>query len=307
VTVPAGLASWPEKAQLQAKCDELDAAVRRWRVILTFAFVVCASCATIWWTIARTDPRLPFGIAALGFFGIYLIGANALRKQYKPFVVDVIHSLGKDLTYSVESALLKDHFLALDLYSERTEKWKSEDQICGRKNAVSFAIHECKATRTEGSGKHRRTVTTFQGLIIRLDFNKYFRGHTVVVPDKDRSLFFGEREQWNGTTIVRLENVEFEGVYSVYGTNQQEARYLLTPKLMELVLQARLKLGAIRLCFRENSLFVTIPQHSDRFEISLIGHRVTPDRVVGELMEVITFAEQLVDYLDLETRIWTRA
>ena len=38
----------------------------------------------------------------------------------------------------------------------------------------------------------------------------------------------------------------------------------------------------------------------------MFGGKVTPQSVVGDLASVVALAEQLIDTLDLETRIWTR-
>jgi hypothetical protein len=234
-----------------------------------------------------------------------------LAKSYKKIVVKrVVGALGQGLTYSPESKFTKQDFLEMDLFEKRTETWHAEDEICGKKNAVTYAILEAKATRTEGSGKNRRTVIIFRGLIIRLDFNKNFQGHTVVVPDAESKILaglFGESESRKQKEICRLENVDFEKLFSVYGSNQQEARYLLTPKMMELIMEAQALLGVqIRLSFHDNSVFLTVPQNVDRFEVGLFGAKVSPETVVGDLAEVVKLAERLVDTLELETRIWTR-
>jgi hypothetical protein len=264
-----------------------------------------------WWGF----PQVPFQIPAGAAAGIvFLVAADAHRKlarSFKQIVVSrVVGALGHGLTYKPESSFTKADFLEMDLFNQRCEKWKSEDEICGGKNKVSYSVHEAKATRTEGSGKHRRTVTIFKGLIVRLDFNKHFGGHTVVVPQSEGNILgglLGESESRGRKEIVRLENADFENRFSVYSTNDQEARYLLTPKLMELVLQATTLLGSgIRLSFHDNSVFLTIPQSRDRFEVALFGAAITPESVAGDLVEVVALAERLVDVLDLETRIWTR-
>ena len=64
--------------------------------------------------------------------------------------------------------------------------------------------------------------------------------------------------------------------------------------------------GGLRVSFHDNSVFVTIPQNVDRFEVALFGARITPETAVGELAEVVKLSERLVETLDLETRIWTR-
>jgi hypothetical protein len=293
--------------KLQAGCNFINAEVQRHRSrVLVFAIACLVACAAIF-KLWLPVPHVFFGGAVLVafFFGYE---NKILADNYKKIVVGrVVAALADNLTYNPKSTLTKDDFLNMDLFNRRCESWQSEDEVRGRKNQVSYSIHEAKATRTEGSGKSRRTVTIFRGLIVRLDFNKNFRGHTVVVPDAESKGFFGESEERRSKQIVRLESADFENVFSVYGTDDQQARYLLTPKLMELVLKARATFAPdIRLSFHDNSLFVTVPQFKNRFEVSMFGSAITPESSLGDLAELVSLAEGLIQTLDLETRIWSR-
>jgi hypothetical protein len=301
--------------KLQAGCnyinDEIGKARGRTLKISAFVLILGAALYAHLWRRGYQDPRLPIGGAVVVTFLYGAYERRELAKKYKTIVVTrVVSALGNGLSYMPLSKFTKQDFLDMDLFEKRCEKWHAEDEISGRKNAVGYSILEGKATRTEGSGKNRRTVTIFRGLIVRLDFNKNFGGHTVVVPDSESKILgglFGEAETRRRKNIARLENVEFEKCYSVYCTDQQEARYLLTPKLMELILEAQTVLGVqIRLSFHDNSVFLTVPQNVDRFEVSMFGSKVSPETVVGDLAEVVRLAERVIDTLELETRIWTR-
>jgi hypothetical protein len=301
--------------KLQAGCNYINAEVKKVRSrVLTVAAVSAVLgliAYSVLWNRGMKDPRLPLGgaVAVIVIYSAY--EHRKLSKAYKSIVVTrVVSALGHGLSYTPESKFTKQDFLDMDLFEKRTERWHAEDEICGRKNVVTYSILEAKATRSEGSGKNRRTVTIFKGLIVRLDFNKNFQGHTVVVPDAESKILgglFGEAESRRRKQIARLENVEFEKLFSVYCTDQQEARYLLTPKLMELIMEARSSLGTdVRLSFHDNSVFVTVPQHTNRFELSLFGSSISPETIVGDLAEVVRLAERLVETLELETRIWSR-
>src|SRR5687768_4266766 len=130
-----------------------------------------------------TDPRLPFGAAVVV---IGLVANNArqqLKKSYKGIVVRrVITALAKGLTYTPESTFAKPDFNGMHLFDRNAERWKSEDEICGKKNEVSYSLHEVRASYMQRSGKHSREVIIFKGVIVRLDFNKNFQGHTIVSP-----------------------------------------------------------------------------------------------------------------------------
>jgi hypothetical protein len=306
------------QAKINAACNYINAEVAnvRARVVKVGvgSVIVAAILYAIMWSQGVRDPRLPlFGVIAVA--GLYATQQwSALNKQYKQIVVRrVVGALGQGMTYSPESSFTKQDFLGMDLFQKRTEKWSAEDEVGGRKNAVTYTILEGKATRTEGSGKNKRTVTIFKGSIARLDFNKNFLGHTVVVPDAESKAFggllglFGESESRHQKQLCRLENVTFESRFSVYGTDQQEARYILTPKMMELILAASAAHPDLRMSFHHNSVFVTIPSSKDRFELGkLFGGTVTPEAACGELIEVVSLAERLIEALELETRIWTR-
>ena len=100
---------------------------------------------------------------------------------------------------------------------------------------------------------------------------------------------------------------DFERVFSVYSTDDQQARYLLTPRFMEQLLLAWGLFSSVgndmRACFVSNFLVIALPTWRDRFEP---GAHPEPERIVDELLQLVSLAEELIDTLDLETRIWTR-
>ena len=69
------------------------------------------------------------------------------------------------------------------------------------------------------------------------DFNKNFNGHTVVLPDTAEKILgkFGQSLQSMSSRgeLVKLEDPEFEKEFCVYGDDQVEARYILSPALMK--------------------------------------------------------------------------
>jgi ribosome-associated protein YbcJ (S4-like RNA binding protein) len=255
-------------------------------------------------------PHFPLFVALALWLGYAGYQQSQLARAYKHVVIGrIVSALGQGLTYSPKARFTKDDFLGMDLFLQRVETWRAEDEITGRRNAVQYAMFEASATRTEGSGKNRRTVTIFKGMVVSLEFNKHFRGHTVVVPNSESQILgglFGESESRRRKELCRMEDVEFEDTFSVYSTDQQEARYILTPKMMELIRSAHASFGAIRCSFQASSVFITIPTSTNRFEIRLWSGKMTPDKAIGELADCVDLAEQLVDALDLETRIWSK-
>jgi len=319
------------RARVQAGCNYVNVEVARLRKRVTNTTILCVGVAILLWIVLQVqDPRLPFGIALGIWFLVWNRTQKELKASYKGIVVRrIVASLGRGLTYKPGSSLTVQQFGAMDLFKESASVWNSEDEVSGRKNQVAYALHEVRAGRRDNSSGRRMMFSPslalismgmraakqsqaifFKGLVVKLDFNKNFAGHTVVVPDREGQILgglFGESETRRQKAIVRMENTDFEKQFSVYSTNDQEARYVITPKLMELVMEAQALLGAeLRLCFKDNSLYVTVPQNKDRFEVNLFGGDITPESALGDLVEVVNLAEKLVETLDLETRIWTR-
>ena len=299
------------RARVQIACDIVNKEIgEQWRNIAIASIAIAILAIPI--GIAHPDQWRNVLYGAL-FLAAMAVG-NARRevaKTYKGLVVHrVVKALGEGLTYRPQSSLTERAFLSMELFADTPTSFTSEDEIGGKKNNVSYSVHEVRATRRE----RKRTIVIFGGLMIRLDFNKNFRGRTSVVPNGERvssGSLLGKLLSVAGRQAkqaVRLENPDFERLFDVYSTDDQEARYLLTPKLMELVLAANAAQseGALRLAFLENSLYVAIPMTCNYFEASLTT-TVTPESAVGDLAEVIAFAERLVDELQLETRLWSRA
>jgi len=328
------------RAKVQAGCNFVNAEVSRLRKrVITIAICCGGGAGVLWMLLGGGDPRFPIVVAILVFAYFTNQARKELASSYKGIVVRrIVQSLGRGLSYKPVSSLSQQQFEAMDLFNESPHSWKSEDEVSGQKNAVKYALHEVLAKRRERSNRSRLAWSAggfmglaliaawvgrnrggvggdtqsiiFKGLVVKLDFNKNFQGHTVVVPDREGQILgglLGESRTRRKKEMVMLENPDFEKLFSVYSTNDQEARYIITPKLMELVMEAQALLGGqLRLCFSKNSLYVAVPQNEDRFEAALFGSAITPETALGDLVAVVNLAERLVETLDLETRIWTK-
>jgi Protein of unknown function (DUF3137) len=151
----------------------------------------------------------------------------------------------------------------------------------------------------------------FKGLFFVGDFNKNFQGHTIVVPDyaerylgnlaQDLQALNQQRGQ-----LVRLEDPEFEKLFAVYSTDQIEARYLLSPSLMQRLVDFTKK--ARRETFVSlinDKIYIAIKYDEDLFEPKLFKTMVdfTP---VREYFETLQLMMGIVEELNLNRRIWTK-
>ena len=106
---------------------------------------------------------------------------------------------------------------------------KFEDLIEGRRAGADFTLVECKLTQEQGSGKDKRTVTTFQGLLLNIEYPERFLGRTLIA----RQGWWKRGKGAGDLQKVQLVSKELEDAFTVYSTDQVEARTLLTPDRME--------------------------------------------------------------------------
>ncbi|MCC6992373.1 MAG: DUF3137 domain-containing protein [Acidobacteria bacterium] len=179
--------------------------------------------------------------------------------------------------------------------------FKSDDRVRGRIGQTPFEAADVSRSYTTG-GENKRTVVVFRGLFFHLDFNKTLRGITLVDPKTAASTSVGDR---SGLTEVTLENPAFEAGFRVHASDEVEARYILTPAIMEriLTLQARTE-RPVHLAFRNNRAFLGVNYGRALFEPAIAAS--TSLAAIHEMAAHFALAEGIVHELDLNTRIWTK-
>ncbi|MDP1554750.1 MAG: DUF3137 domain-containing protein [Hyphomonas sp.] len=144
-----------------------------------------------------------------------------------------------------------------------------EDLVIGRRGEVDFELFEAhleeKRTTTDSKGRTRTTwVTVFKGQCLQLDFHKTFYGRTLVTRDAG---FFNRFGGGKGMQRAGLEDPRFEKIFEVYTTDQVESRYLLTPDLMQKLvdLEDVFRGGKLKAAFDGGEMLITV-QGGNLFE-----------------------------------------
>jgi Protein of unknown function (DUF3137) len=146
-------------------------------------------------------------------------------------------------------------------------------------------------------------------VLLVADFNKRFQGTTVVLPDVAERLLgrFGQALQSLGGDLVRLEDPDFERAFVVRSSDQVEARYILSPALMQRILAFTAKAQCRpSLSFCQSRLFLALPERRDLFEPPLFRSPLARD-LVGTYLADLQLSVGVVEDLNLNTRIWSKA
>jgi hypothetical protein len=266
-------------------------------------------------------PLFGFGLLAVCAVPLAVLLPWLIRPYKQEFKRRIVGALVRfadpGLTYQPEGCIPQDLFLASRLFPHSIDRYRGEDRIAGRigETEVAFSeLHaEYKTTSTDSRGRRsEQWHTIFKGLFFTADFNKAFSGTTVVLPDvAQRALGqLGQKLQGLNATrgqLVKLEDPEFEREFVVYGDDQVEARYLLSTSLMRRILDFQHKTGRqIHVSFALSSVFVALTSSRDMFEPSLLQSIVRRE-TIQEFWDDLQLAVGIVDDLNLNTRIWTKA
>ncbi len=189
---------------------------------------------------ALGSPFLAFAGVLVGF-GVIAIGRSPLGRleaQAKGLLVrPVAETLG--LEYADEpigKADLTDYSrLGLVPTYDRS---RFEDRLAGERNGVDFEFFEAELKRRKTETRNGRTSTryvkVFAGQCLRFDFHKAFHGETLVTRDAG---FFNRFSGKAGMQRAMLEDPAFEKAFEVFTSDQVEARFLLTPDMMERLME----------------------------------------------------------------------
>lgn len=261
---------------------------------------------------------IPLGIAGITYFVKY--GNTIKEKKYhfkREVIGKMIGFLDTNLTYDPSGYIDSSVYRKSKLYLADFNKYKGDDLVRGTlgKTAVTFCeLHtELEKVEVDDKGNRSKSVhTIFRGIFFSADFNKKFAGETFVLSDAAERFLgrFGtmfQKMNMNRPQLVKLEDVAFEKAFAVYGTDQVEARYILSPALMQRLVTFRDKSKrAISISFIDSQIYIAIPVSENMFEAHLFSSMINYDRIAG-YHRYLELCVDIVETLDLNTRIWTKA
>lgn len=311
-------------SELQAHLLQLDGErkkLSRGTVILIFSCLAAIAAGVILILIDQSDETI---FAAIGLWGAAVLGGIIagiiLGSNYKKFkikykqtvITDMIHFIDPGLNYFHNGLVTKPEYLESKLFLQRPDLYKGEDMIEGTLGQTKLKFSELHSQyRTTNHKGQTQYHTIFRGIFFIADFNKNFQGETYVLPDTAEKLF-GKIGNWfqkmnmARPDLVKLENVEFEKAFAVYGSDQIESRYILSPKLMEDILALKQKVNkGLRLSFRNSNVYIAITSYLNMFEPRLFKS-IVDFKHLQKYFEFLILVLSVVEDLGLNTRIWTK-
>jgi Protein of unknown function (DUF3137) len=173
-----------------------------------------------------------------------------------------------------------------------------DDLVRGTIGRTPFALGDIRS-----SAAGRSPGPPFRGLFFHADFSRSLAGRTVVLPH-DEPLLAADRNR--GLAPVPLEDPRFEALFDAHGSDPVEARYVLTPRLMERLVALRGLLGhPVYAAFDRGRVYVAIDRGEGSFDAIAYGGARAWEEIRG-YAALAGAARDIVQELELNTRIWTK-
>ncbi|MCE2997131.1 MAG: DUF3137 domain-containing protein [Cyclobacteriaceae bacterium] len=253
----------------------------------------------------------------LGYFFWYRPRAKKFRSRFKNEIIRrIIKHADEKLEYHPEAGISVTDFIQSTIFDTAGDRYLCEDLVSGKIGSTTIRFSDVQTQRKkelkgdDGAPDFKRWVTLFKGIIFVADFNKHFKGRTMVLTDQaEKSLgglgTFFQKMNAQRDPLVKMENTDFEKAFVVYASDAVEAHYILTPALMERMLNLRSRLGNVQFAFYNSVVFIAIPTKNDLFEANIF-RPLTVQSEMEKYFVQLQFFTGIVEDLNLNNRIWTK-
>lgn len=214
------------------------------------------------------------------------------KNRAKKIILPKLFTYIGDLNFKdkdLYSNKIKEYAKGLELISY-FNRFYCDDYITGKYNDIDITIAELDLKHETGSGKNKRVVRVFKGILITFKSFKPFKNNVII--KRDFAIKFPSERR------IYLEDTTFEKLFDVYGNDQIEARYLITPAFMNRLIKLCKKPFAkkITVSFEKGMVNICLPSSSDWFEIPITkpATKISNYRaIILELIDLFSIADTL--------------
>jgi hypothetical protein len=292
------------------------------RYFLSFALIVVLGAGNFF--LISLDPHEALIIASVlvsvGLLIYFIYQTSKQKKRYREtfksdVVAEVVRLINPDWKYLYDYCMSQESYQQSGLFPHHYDRYNGDDFVTGQIDKTDFQFSELhtqykQVTYGAKGQRHEHWITIFRGLFIHADFNKNFSGTTFVLPDTAERLLgaLGQSLQKFSSRgeLVKLENPEFEKRFVVYSSDQVEARYILTPSIMESMVNISNRFGGeIYFSFVGSRVYFANSFNEPLFEPHIFRSGVNFSDV-KEMFDLFGMTSVLIQELNLNTRIWTK-
>ncbi|MGO2131320.1 MAG: DUF3137 domain-containing protein [Halomonas sp.] len=272
-------------------------------------------------------------VAALAGLGVFLTYRKTRQLVKTALVEPGCRFLGYDYVQKPRDFPV-EQFYDLRLIRRRQQtSTQVEDGISGTYNGIGFRLCEVEIRDRSNQDKEQKSSSDknknllFRGVLFISEFPRNFTGETRVLHSAHLSLLPKSALDGSRLESVHLEESKFSQSYHVYSNDQVEARYLLNPRFMELLMELVARFNpspelppdqaeaieqswiyqkmmdvanSLSVAFVDNQMLIAVGTRENRFEGGSLLKSLKDRQRVEQLLEELQVVPQILDTLSLE-------
>ena len=235
------------------------------------------------------------------------IYSNFFKQRFKSKIIKtIIKEFNPGLNYISDNHITMSEFLQSKLFAAYPKNYNGEDYISGNLGGTEFRLSELWVKEENQGGEKEKGKTIFEGVFLVADFHKYFHSETYILPESELKAVGLNKRTHEGAELIVMENEKFEKAFRVFTTSDQDARYILSPSMMERILELQYKYdNKVSISFRGSNVYIALSTNRDFFEHDMSQPVDEKSLIRGHLNDLEKMLAT-IDELNLNTRIWSK-
>ncbi len=219
-----------------------------------------------------------------------------LRREKIPRLIEFL--VGDQLNlFAMDEFLPKESFEASG-FAGGYDFYKGEDLIDvdipkdnGKRSGVCFKACDLRVTREQtDSDGHKSTVVVYCGAFCSVDFPFEFKCKLAI------------NSSLKGVKKIKLEDVSFNKEFQVFTNNQVEALCILTPTMMQKIVELRKITKKLKISIFNNHLYIGFPDFN-LFEFGEINRGLN-EAIFDEIYEDVALLLAIVDEIKTNNKVF---
>jgi len=244
----------------------------------------------------------------------YRFMTQGYAKDFKAKIITpLIGAIDSNLLYNPDFMISQHLFERSQLFNHSIDRYSGNDYVKGSIDGVPLEFSDVHAEyQTKDSKGRTQWHTLFRGLFLVSEFNKNFKSKTVILPDQAEKNFGSLIGGWlqsinfSRNDLIRMDDPEFEKMFVVYGSDQIEARYILTHSMMKRILDFQKKIThPLFVSFVHNHIHIGIGTKKDLFEPAVFTSLLDFKQAM-EYINTLRYTIGLVEELKLNEKLWSK-
>lgn len=175
---------YPDLEQLELKRVEIYSSLKKIAIV---QFVIMSIAFYYLFDAIPTVDLLMFeGAISVGLFGfIYKMKVSGYASLFKNQIIEkLVKFIGDSLRYNKLGYISETDYRFSSLFTQRVDRYSGDDLVVGKVDGVDIRFSEVHSeVKKKGNKGKTYWLTIFRGLFFVADFNKHFKGKTVILPD----------------------------------------------------------------------------------------------------------------------------